>query len=721
MNTNLSWKLSSLIILVIFFQRINGQKVFLDPDTDCKNSQISIDDFNLHFYTRNQTIVYSGILNSKFQRSLNNELKANITARAFNKDILNQQQFRICASPDCTLTSGETYFFNTIHIPSKYTKLIDSVSNLDIKVNVDFIHNSDGKVGCFRSNLHFPSKTEEIISLRYATIGMALFALIMSIIPSLWYPGWIYGWPNLTLFSFLQTIAFSGMYSIPYPPLYRTFSESFSWSVGIINWSGLQSDILDPFRSHRGGDLSRSSAAKLDKASLTFPDYNNNNNAIIPPSPLPINNGTNHTLTLNNTLHKRQYNDDYQLKTAFDSVTGIKAFVESVHVPYPNAFMTALIWWLLALAVTLVLSGIVSVLLLTLCRRKEKPLSLIGTTVGSVVYPTFPLLYTSCVLWTCYQFTIGDSWVALLLAGLVLAIFTIVLLFGVIHTLLKIHSTTHQLPKYTGTFHCGIKTEKKHITSYWMIITLLASFGKGAFLGLGHSRAIIQITGTLVIETIILFVLVTFRPFKHSITTWFNAFGQIIQVICLVLFITFIRPVQISDSHSLGYAIAALTLQSVWAILLFFSTLLSISFKLYHQITNKDYNEKAEGIPRNHAVGDSVMSLDLPRQVREIPMMASESNNNTSISADNSTASSSTGRFLDQQQHPSPSYDDDNTKPLDEVGRFARIRNVSKSYVVQEAPPVGSDESIKAEFYHHNSSSDNNITNSINTSSTNSN
>jgi hypothetical protein len=66
-----------------------------------------------------------------------------------------------------------------------------------------------------------------------------------------------------------QFVAFSGMYSVNYPPLYRNFAKNFAWSTGLVSWNSMQIAI-DNFRSTTGGNLTDMSYQYLQNATLMY-------------------------------------------------------------------------------------------------------------------------------------------------------------------------------------------------------------------------------------------------------------------------------------------------------------------------------------------------------------------------------------------------------------------------------------------------------------------
>ncbi|KAA8912132.1 hypothetical protein TRICI_003597 [Trichomonascus ciferrii] len=500
------------------------------------------------------------------------------------------------------------------------------VSEQSIELDV---RSQSTQIGEFQAQISMDG-TSDLKPLRYVTMGLALFALIWTLTSVLLlHPTrWFYELPNFVLFfGALQGVAFSGMFTIPYPALYRTFSQSFAWSVGILTWPGLES-TLTTFRLHRDA----------------------------PTNP--------------------QNNDV--------TTTGIHNYVENQNVPYTNAFLTALIWWSLAMAAILAVSSICIILTFVYqqVRHTQHKYGLFSP-LFAVVYPFFLLTYAACVLWSMYQFMIGDSWASVLLAGIVIGVFTIVILIGLIHTFISsITSTVNNplftpttlrgdeygrpgMPRYTGALHYPYRRR----CLWWFLVIVLGSFGRGAFLGLGQNNAMVQIVGTLAIETVVLFGLIAFRPFRYVLTTCCYIFYQIIQVIVLVLFITFTNEVALSDQLSTPYAIALVTLQSVACIFLLLCLLSSTLVRLFHPPPPAVQTRPRPISTQTQGQGFAGASLGLPKRVREIPMMPSSPDTAAGMSI-----------------RPSRSED---------LDRFA-LRNVSKSYASVHQPASRSEESLHA-------------------------
>ena len=76
--------------------------------------------------------------------------------------------------------------------------------------------------------------------------------------------------PNFAdILQWFQFVAFSGMYNVNFPPVYRSFCKNFAWSTGLISWGSMQVSI-DNFRAKTGGNLTDMSYEFLKNATLVY-------------------------------------------------------------------------------------------------------------------------------------------------------------------------------------------------------------------------------------------------------------------------------------------------------------------------------------------------------------------------------------------------------------------------------------------------------------------
>jgi hypothetical protein len=82
--------------------------------------------------------------------------------------------------------------------------------------------------------------------------------------------------PNFAdVVQWFQFIAITGMYSVNYPPVYRSFCKNFAWSTGLVSWGAMQNTI-DNFRAKTGGNLTDMNYQYLLNATLVYEASTNN-------------------------------------------------------------------------------------------------------------------------------------------------------------------------------------------------------------------------------------------------------------------------------------------------------------------------------------------------------------------------------------------------------------------------------------------------------------
>jgi hypothetical protein len=124
--------------------------------------------------------------------------------------------------------------------------------------------------------------------------------------------------PNFAdILQWFQFVAFSGMYSVNYPPVYRNFCKNFAWSTGLVSWGAMQNTI-DTFRAKTGGNLTDDNYAFVKNATLIFTQPSSLQKRQID---FGLDNGGLSNVTSNATIGTTHY------------VRGIEAFVEGLYIP----------------------------------------------------------------------------------------------------------------------------------------------------------------------------------------------------------------------------------------------------------------------------------------------------------------------------------------------------------------------------------------------------
>ena len=377
-------------------------------------------------------------------------------------------------------------------------------------------------------------------------------------------------------------MALNGMHSVPYPPIYRSFSKNFGFSTGLIPWAGMQNSI-DNFRKSTGGNLTDDSYPFLKNTTLVYQGGSSGNTTniiakrgfelIIRAVETNINGSSSGSSSGNSTSSNSKQSH---------LVQGIQGYVEQLTIPQANTFMTVLLIFAIVIAAIVVGILLFKVILegwalfgsfprrLTTF-RKDYWMVTARTIVNLIL-----LLYGVWTLYCIFQFTHGDSWAAKLLAGLTLGVFTAILAFYT----WKIWSISRKLKKLEGdnsALYENKETWKKYKLFYadykkgywWLFIpAIVYMFAKGCVLAAGDGHGLVQTAGQLIIESLMLIMLLWSRPFNLKSGNWINIIIQTVRVVSVVCILVFVEELGIAQSTKTITGVVLIAVQSALTVIL---------------------------------------------------------------------------------------------------------------------------------------------------------
>jgi hypothetical protein len=150
---------------------------------------------------------------------------------------------------------------------------------LDGSATLQLLGADNQTVSCLTSQIE-NGKSTNSKGVTLATVGIAGAALIMTGIASIGSLGAAGGTPGpnsgsahapnfADVMQWFQFISYTGMFSVDYPPVYRSFVKNFAWATGLVSWGGLQEGI-DSFRAKTGGNLTNMNYEYLENATLVY-------------------------------------------------------------------------------------------------------------------------------------------------------------------------------------------------------------------------------------------------------------------------------------------------------------------------------------------------------------------------------------------------------------------------------------------------------------------
>lgn len=493
----------------------------------------------------------------------------------------------------CPLPVGNFAAKGTQEIPAEYADMVPSIAfqvpDIAAQATLELKGDDNKNVACIKSAVS-NGKTANVAAVSYVAAGIAGAALIATGVSAAGAAlsgggaaassggagtGTIS--PSFTeVMGWFQGMAMNGMLSVNYPPVYRSFTKNFGFSVGMVPWVGLQRSI-DSFRGATGGNTT---ASNVDRLRNTTMIYSDGSAGSADDSLFHVKRG----LTLLTRAIETSVNgtadaaappqDETKLQ---QTVRGIKAYAQRITVPGENVFMTAL------LLIAVIIAAIVLVLLLVKLILEfwalfgNFPKSLAGfrkhywQSIGRTITQLILLLYGVWVLYCVFQFTSGDSWLAKTLAGVTLALFTGVLAFFS----WKIYSTVQKLKAAEGDAN-GLYDQKEIWMKYsifydgyrkgywWLFIpAIFYMFAKGFAIAAGDGKGMSQAIAQLVIEGLMLCLLLWSRPFARRSGNIINLTIQTIRVLSIACILVFVEEFHVAQTTKTVTGVVLIVVQSV--------------------------------------------------------------------------------------------------------------------------------------------------------------
>ncbi|KAL7946031.1 hypothetical protein V8C42DRAFT_50080 [Trichoderma barbatum] len=479
----------------------------------------------------------------------------------------------------CPLPNGDFVARGSQQVPEQYASMIPGIAFgvPDISAKAVMKLNSLGDssmVACIQAQVT-NGKTMNVPAVSYVAAGIAGISLVASGISAV--GGAMTGGgaagvaavgPTFTdVAGWFQGMAMSGMLSVNYPPIYQSFAKNFAFSVGLIPWNGLLGSI-DDFRAKTGGNLTEDSVAYLRNLTVLLQQKASTDNTT--------------ELSLSRLVRRQDGGSGDMSDQVGQTISGIKNFAESLSVPKSDVFMTALL--IVAIVIASVVTGIllVKVILEVWSLYGKFPESLAGfrkhywRSIARTITTLILLLYGIWVLYCVFQFTLGDSWAAKLLAGLSLGIFTAVLIyFG-----FKIWSTAHRLKAQHGDAG-ALYEDKQNWLKYsmfyeayqksywWLFIPVIAyTFFKGCLIGAGDGHGMAQTVVSFVLELAMLALLIFTRPFERRSSNIINIFIAIVRVLSVICVFVFVEEFNVQQTTQTVMGVVMIAIQSTLTVAL---------------------------------------------------------------------------------------------------------------------------------------------------------
>lgn len=517
--------------------------------------------------------------------AISQEVMAALIVTAYGREVY-RNEFNPCEEDSrvdqlCPIPSGTFEASGSQSIPSDYASKIPSIAfsipDLDGAAKLELRAVDSGEeVACIQSVVG-NGITANVPAVPYIAAGIAGAALLVSGLSALAGVNAGGAVPSPTfgeVIGYFQSIAMNGMLSVQYPSVYRSFSNNFAFSGGLIYWESMQKAI-DSFRDKTGGNLTENSVEYLKHATLIYEDTSKGLTkrgleafALLPRQ---LNTSINGSSTDNST--------DASDIRSMHSVSDFQAYVETLAIPEANTFMTVLLIFAIVVAAITVGILLFKVILEAWALFGKFPENLksfrkrywlvLAKTITNLIL----LLYGIWTLYCVYQFTNGDSWAAKTLAGVTLAIFTAILGYFTF----RIWQIAHRYKKTEGDAS-GLYDNKETWTKYslfyenykkgywWLFIPCIVyMFAKGCVIAAGNGHGIVQAGGQLIIESLLLILLLWSRPYTLKSGNWINIVIQVVRVLSVACILVFVHELGIDQTTKTITGVALIAVQSILA------------------------------------------------------------------------------------------------------------------------------------------------------------
>lgn len=429
-------------------------------------------------------------------------------------------------------------------------------------------------VACVVSHLT-NGKSANIPGAAWASAGIAAGALAlsgMSAFATAGHPGAHSSSPGFgDVMGWFHTMATNGMLSVSYPKVYRSFTQNFAWSTGLVPWADMQHSI-DSFRKATGGNLTQDSYVYLTSLGHSGGSSSGKRSldlsirAAAEMLPRAVN------VTQSHSTNSSSSGGGSNLFSA----SGLKEMAKEAMIPSANVFMTVLLIFAIVVAVVVVGILLVKVILeiwalygnfpKQLSEFREDYWGLMARTITNMIL----ILYSIWVLYCVYQLRNGDSWAARLLAAVTLAVFTSVLVFFA-WRIIYIARKYKKLEGDATSLYDDKDTWRKYSLFYdvykkdfwWLFIPIIVySLAKGCIIAGAQGHGMAQSAGQLVVEALLLILLLWNRPYVTKSGMWINITIQVVRVLSVACVLVFVEELGVSQTTKTATGIALIAIQS---------------------------------------------------------------------------------------------------------------------------------------------------------------
>lgn len=440
----------------------------------------------------------------------------------------------------------------------------------------------------------------------WATGGIALLALVSAVFYSWSSPDTLTAVRLLDLIYLFQAIATSGLLALNYPIVYRSYTQNYSWVLGLFAMTpnkGWQSSINN-MRRLTGGSVDSSSDSSSSAVSLVNRKLSPYNNFVIPQQLLtqaavaptvdiasfisgnytvPAVTEFVSTATANTNVF---VGGDVATVTSESSnvlEAGIPIYTTDIGIETTNAFMTMFFVVLILILIVVGTLGLGYLVLLAWSRsswRREDaqralekyPTFARAWGLRGALVCTFPIL-----VFAFYQWTLKDSWLAILLSVILFVALLICILppiFFVLRSIIPLPARWARQDDSTPSHWLAPLIASLRPERYLFLVpVIVAVLVRALVIAFGQSNGLAQVIVLLVLEVIMLVVVSVLRPHRTRGGDILSTFFAVARVVCTGLMIAFAQSIDLKPIPRVAIGIVIAVIYSVIVVFMFFNIL----------------------------------------------------------------------------------------------------------------------------------------------------
>ncbi|KIJ61350.1 hypothetical protein HYDPIDRAFT_177090 [Hydnomerulius pinastri MD-312] len=562
----------------------------------------------------------------------------------FTLDLCSLFNGALCPLPTYNFTGSDSIPLpSSLGVSDKIPGITFQIPDLEAYVQLSLTDVSTGELkACVQATLSNGWSAHQV-AVEWATGALGLLALLSAI----WYslsPEALAPYRLFDLFYLFQWAASTALLNLNYSSVYRAFATNFSWAMGLFPASATSPIQLsiNNMRHLTGGNMadatSGSAVALVNRklspynaavsASSVGAGYQTAGIGVESLVALPNLTSANYVSpTFAGSIQELSTAGTVQLVTSSsDNVlqAGVPIYVNSVGIATANAFMTIFLVALMLLAILLAALAVGYGILVLASRRSQGKVN--RYLEWKQQYPAFArawllrvclVAFTPVTIFALYQWTLKDSWLAILLSVILfLALVGYILYPSFITLRLAIRSTPYALYTQPGhlTSHGPLFALYRSERYYASIPLLVAIFLKAIFTAFAQANGEVQVILILIVECGVLASLLILRPHKTRRADVLATYLAITRVVCTGLLIAFVESLNLAAIPRVAIGIVIAVIISVAVIVMFFNTLVNLGlmklilparFRRRNQTSDESILEKGgdaediAGRPRN--------------------------------------------------------------------------------------------------------------------------